>query len=213
MSSLMQSLQPWFAAAFTVWGSPVTWIEIIGFVLAVWMVICNMQIRPLAWPLAMLSSALYFLLFWNSRLYGDAVLQLAFIVLAGWGWWQWLRGRAEGGGALQVRALSRQGRWAVVLAVLTTWPLVGLFLKQHTDTDVPFWDAFPTAGSLVGQWLLGRKYLENWAVWVAVNVVAVSLFAFKGLWLTVLLYTLFTIMAVMGWRAWRSKLRDSHAAV
>ena len=67
-----------------------------------------------------------------------------------------------------------------------------------TDTDVPFWDALPTAGSVAGQWLLGRQYVENWPVWVAVNLVSVALFAYKGLWLTVVLYALFTVMALAG---------------
>ena len=74
---------------------------------------------------------------------------------------------------------------------------------RFTDTDVPWWDAFPTAASVLGQWLLGRKYVENWPVWIVVNVVGVGLFAYKGLWLTVVLYALFVAMSVVGWRAWR----------
>ena len=69
---------------------------------------------------------------------------------------------------------------------------------------MPWWDAFPTAGSVVGQWLLGRKYVENWPVWVVVNMVSVGLFAYKGLWLTVVLYALFIVLSVAGWRAWRA---------
>ena len=199
----MHSLQPFLAAAFTLWGSPITWLEIVAFVLAVWMVVCNMQVRPLAWPLAIVSSLLYFLLFWNSRLYGDASLQIVFVLVSFWGWWQWLRGHDAQGQVLRVRRLSPRGRLGALLAVALAYPMLGLFLRRYTDTDVPFWDAFPTAGSLVGQWLLGRKYLENWPTWVAVNVVGVALFAYKGLWLTVLLYALFTVMAVIGWRAWR----------
>ena len=83
------------------------------------------------------------------------------------------------------------------------WPVVGLFLKRHTNTDVPWWDAFPTAGSLIGQWLLGRKYVENWPTWVVVNVVSVGLFVYKGLWLTTLLYGIFIVMSFIGWRAWQ----------
>lgn len=85
------------------------------------------------------------------------------------------------------------------------WPLTGLFLKHTTDTDVPWWDAFPTALSLVGQFLLGRKYIENWAVWVVVNLVSVGLFIHKGLWLTVILYSVFIVLSVAGWRACSSR--------
>jgi nicotinamide mononucleotide transporter len=71
---------------------------------------------------------------------------------------------------------------------------------------VPYLDALPTAGSVAGQFLLGRKLIENWLVWLAVNVFSVGLFAYKGLWLTALLYALFAALSVAGWRAWRAHL-------
>jgi len=101
-----------------------------------------------------------------------------------------------------VRRLGPRARLATLLAGLALWPALGWFLRRYTDTDVPWWDAFPTAFSLVGQWLLGRKYLENWPTWVGVNVASVGLFAYKGLWLTVLLYAIFVAMSLAGWRAW-----------
>src|SRR5689334_20509285 len=110
MDALLQSLQPLFAAAFTLWGSPVTWLEIVAFVLAVWMVVANIRVNPIGWPLAIVSSLLYFALFWSSKLYGDASLQIVFAVVAGWGWWQWLRGTASDGSALKVRTLGPRGR-------------------------------------------------------------------------------------------------------
>ena len=203
MTSLLQGLQPLFASAFTLWGSPITWLEIVACVLAIAMVICNMRVNPTGWPLAIVSSLLYFALFWNSKLYGDASLQILFIVVAGWGWWQWLRGTETDGRALRVRSLGAQGRLVAVAAVLVGWPAIGWFLRRYTDTDVPWWDAFPTAASIVGQWLLGRKYVENWPAWVIVNIVSVALFAYKGLWLTVALYAVFVAMSLIGWRAWR----------
>jgi nicotinamide mononucleotide transporter len=205
MDALLHALQPLLASAFSVWGSPVTWLEIAAFVLALWMVVCNMRVNPLGWPLAIVSSLLYCLLFWNSKLYGDASLQIFFAGVALWGWWQWLRGTDAQGQALRVRTLGAAGRWRVLLLTLAAWPLLGWFLQDFTDTDVPWWDAFPTAFSVAGQWLLGRKYVENWPTWVLVNTVSVALFAYKGLWLTVLLYTLFVGMSVVGWRAWQAK--------
>jgi len=79
-------------------------------------------------------------------------------------------------------------------------------LQNFTDSDVPWWDAFPTALSVVGQWLLARKYIENWLAWLAVNIASVGLFAYKGLWLTLLLYALFVLLSMAGWRAWQRKL-------
>jgi nicotinamide mononucleotide transporter len=211
MEALLQPLQPLFEPAFELFSSPITWTEILAFGLAVWMVICNMRVHVLAWPLALLSSLLYFMLFWSGKLYGEASLQLVFAGLAIWGWWQWMRGKDAQGQALRVRLLSPRGRWLAALAVLLAWPLLGLLLERQTDSAAPYWDAFPTVASLLGQYLLGRKYQENWGVWVLVNVVSVSLFAYKGYWLTVLLYAVFIPMSVAGWRAWQRQLPQAAA--
>lgn len=199
----MQAARPLLAPAFELLGSPVTWLEIAGFGLSLAMVFANMRVNPVAWPLAIAASVAYALLFADSRLYGEAALQGVFIALAGWGWWQWNRGRGADGAPLVVRALSPARRAAVLGATLAAWPLLGLLLHRATDSDVPFFDALPTVGSIAGQVLLGRKFIENWAVWFVVNVISVGLFATKGLWLTAVLYALFAVLSVIGWRAWR----------
>lgn len=199
------------APVFTLWSTPVSGLEVVAFVLALVMVVLNMRVDPIAWPLAITSSLLYFALFWNSRLYGDAGLQIFFAVIAMWGWWEWLRGTGADGQTLKVRSLPTPGRWRLLIALLLGWPAAGLFLKHFSDTDVPWWDAFSTTGSVIGQWLLGRKYIENWIAWIVVNTVSVGLFAYKGLWLTTLLYALFIALSVVGWRAW-SRLRVDVAA-
>lgn len=203
LDSLLLAARPLLAAALSLWGSPVTWLEIVAFVLALLMVWANMRVRVVAWPLAIASSLLYALLFADSRLYGEAGLQLVFVAVALWGWWQWLRGRDGQGAALRVRSMSLRSRWLAAAATLAAWPLLGLLLQRATDSDVPFLDALPTVGSIAGQILLGRKLVENWPVWIAVNVVSVGLFACKALWLTVVLYGLFTLLAWVGWRTWR----------
>jgi nicotinamide mononucleotide transporter len=120
-----------------------------------------------------------------------------------WGWWQWLRGRAGDGGALVVHRLSRRG--AVVALALTAlaWLLVGELLIRFTDSTVPWLDALPTAGSVLGTWLMGRKFIESWWTWIAVNAFSVVLFGCKQLWLTVILYALFTALSWAGLRSWR----------
>lgn len=206
MSDFLVTTAPLLAPAFTVAGSAITWLEIVAVVLSVWMVLCNLRVDPLGWPLAITSSALYALLFVHSKLYGEAALQGVFIVLGAWGWWQWLRGTTDQGEPLPVRALHARQRWAAVAVTLAAWPLLGWLLSRITDSDVPYLDALPTVGSLVGQYLLARKWLENWPAWIAVNLVSLGLFAVKGLWLTVGLYALFAALAMIGWRAWAALL-------
>jgi nicotinamide mononucleotide transporter len=203
MDALLQAARPLLATAVVAWGSPVTWAEIVAVVLSLAMVGCNMRVHAAGWPLAIAASLLYLLLFADNRLYGEAGLQLFFAAVAFWGWWQWLRGTGDDGRALRVHRLGAAGRRRLLLAVLAAWPLLALALEHGTDSDVPWWDALPTVGSVAGQWLLGRKYVENWPVWLAVNGVSVALFAFKALWLTAALYALFAVLSVAGWRAWR----------
>jgi len=204
-----------FTTAFELWGAPTSWLELVAFALALAMVACNIREIHWGWPLAMLSSALYLLLFWRNRLYGDALLQAFFVALALWGWSQWLQGRQTPEDttqrqALRISSMGPRGRLGVVLACMTLWPLTGWFLQRYTDSDVPWWDAFPTAASLVGQVLLGLKLTENWLVWLIVNLVCIGLFAYKGLWLTTVLYALFSALSVVGWRAWRHQQAQPH---
>jgi nicotinamide mononucleotide transporter len=181
-------------------------LEIVAVVLALAMVFCNIREIHWGWRLAAASSLLYFVLFRESRLYGDASLQLFFAAVSFWGWFQWLRGHRADGSSLHVAKLSHGGWALAVLAGAVLWPVTGWFLKRYTDTDVPWWDAFPTALSVVGQFLLGRKFIENWIVWIVVNVVSVGLFGYKGLWLTVGLYIVFIVLSFVGWRQWKRRL-------
>ena len=194
------------AEAFTLWGSPTTWLELAAFVIALAMVGCNIREIHWGWPLAIISSLMYVAVFWRSRLYGDASLQVFFAAVAGWGWYQWLRGVRPDGSALHVTRLGRTGLLRMLAACALLWPVTGLFLKFLTDTDVPWWDGFTTALSVVGQFLLGRKFIENWLVWIIVNVVSVGLFIYKGLWLTTILYAIFIGLSVVGYRAWKARL-------
>jgi nicotinamide mononucleotide transporter len=216
LSSVLAFLE---SPAFTLFASPATWAELIGAVLGVAMVLCNIRQIHWGWPLAFASSVLYCGVFAGSKLYGDAGLQVFFAAAALWGWAQWLTGQSSGGQArkegilktqgLAVQQLTRNGALLCVAASALLWLALGVFLLNFTSTDVPWWDGFTTALSIVATVLLGRKYIENWTMWVLVNAVSMGLFAFKGLWLTFALYGLFLTMAVVGWLAWR---RDMQAA-
>ncbi len=199
-------LAPAFTPAFTLIGSPVTWLEVVAFVLSIAMVLANLRVKVIGWPLAIAASLLYALLFADSKLYGEAALQIFFVAVSCWGWWQWRRGSTPDGRALAVHTLRPRQRLAVLLATLAAWPLLALALMRLTDSDVPWLDALPTVASVTGQLLLGRKLVENWPVWLAVNVFSVGLFAYKELWLTSVLYAIFAGLSVWGWRAWQQRL-------
>ena len=181
-------------------GFSTTPLELISFVLAVITVLLNIRQNHWAWLFAIVSSATYGIVFFDARLYGDAGLQLVFIAASVWGWYQWLGGaRPE---RLVVTRLDRNGVLRAVAGWLGGFVLLAYFLRTYTNTDVPHIDGFLTAGSIVGQLLLSRKKLENWHVWIIVDVLYVGLYVYKGLMLTAILYAIFCVMAVIGLRAW-----------
>jgi nicotinamide mononucleotide transporter len=189
-------------------GFPTTPLELISFVLSILTVLLNIRRIHWAWLFAIVSSATYGIVFFKARLYGDAGLQAVFIAASIWGWYEWLRGTGEDQGPLVVTRLDRAGwgwslaGWALG-AVALSW-----FLHAYTDTDVPHMDGFLTAGSLLGTLLAARKKVENWHVWIAVDVLYVGLYVYKGLHLTAILYAVFVVMAALGLRTWARAARE-----
>ena len=188
--------------AWSVFGLITTPLELISFLLAITTVCLNIRLNHWAWLFSILSSLLYAAVFVRARLYGDAGLQFVFVAVSIWGWYQWLRG-GSAHQPLQVSRLTRSGWLWCAMAWLAGFILLSQFLHRLTDTDVPHMDGFLTAGSLVGQFLLSRKKIENWLVWIAVDILYVGLYVYKHLHLTALLYAVFVVLAFMGWRAWR----------
>lgn len=187
--------------SLAVLGFTTTPLELISFVLAVITVVLNIRQTHWAWLFAIISSATYAFVFFDARLYGDMGLQGVFIAVSVWGWYQWLYGSAQHA-ALDVTRSDAAGWRMGIIGWLAGFALLALFLDHWTDTDVPYIDGFLTAGSLLGQVLLSRKKVENWTVWIVVDILYVGLYIHKNLYLTALLYAVFVVLAAIGLRAW-----------
>ncbi len=164
--------------------------------------------NPWCWPIGIVNVALFAVVFARARLYADSGLQLVYLGLCAYGWWQWTHG-GPAGGALPV---GRAGR-AVLLplaGIAAAFALsLGTLLARATDASFPYLDSALAAGSLAAQWLQARKWIENWWVWIAVDVVYVGLYLAKQLAATALLYAMFTALAAAGLLAWRRSLAQS----
>ncbi len=180
-------------------------LEIISFVLAIVMVLLNIRQSPWAWLFAITSAGLYAVVFYEAKIYGDMALQFVFVIVSLWGWYQWMFGGSDKQGIAASR-LSKNG-WAIVVV---TWALVyviiAALLRTFTDTDVAHVDAFLTAGSLVAQYLLTRKTIENWHLWIIIDLLYIGLYLHKDLYLTAVLYGLFAILAFFGLLAWKKSV-------
>ena len=164
-----------------------------------------------SWPTAIVNVVLYAIVFRDAKLYADMGLQVIYAVLSVYGWYEWLFG-GENRSELQVSRTSLP-LGALLVAIAGAGALaLGLFLRQATDAALPFMDSLLSSTSLVAQWMMTRKKLENWLVWIAVDVLYVGMFVFKGLFLTAGLYAVFLALAVRGYLDWRRSMVAAGAA-
>lgn len=162
----------------------------------------------LSWPAALVNVALYTVVFRGARLYADMGLQVIYFVLSAYGWYEWTYGGANRTVLRVSRATPRT--WLVLAVVnLLAWVALGSFLSRSTNAALPWLDALLSTTSLCAQWLMTRKVLEHWALWIALDAVYVPMFISRGLYATAGLYTIFLVLAVLGWREWKHSLQAS----
>lgn len=178
------------------------WPEALGFTtgaLCVWFAAIS---DPLTWPVGIANNLLYCVIFWRSGLYADSVLQLVYVAISFYGIWRW----RSGAGAARVRPVGNTSayEWLVLLVVgVTACVALGRFLDHHTPSTVPWADASTTVLSLCAQWLMSRRFLENWLLWIAADLIYIPLYLYKDLALTAGLYGVFLALCVKGWLGWR----------
>ncbi|MBS0516978.1 MAG: nicotinamide mononucleotide transporter [Proteobacteria bacterium] len=195
------------ATAFTALATPVSNAELIGFAAGAGCVWLAARQNALNFPLALVNAVTFGLLFADKRLYGDAVLQAMFFSLNLLGWWRWWRGDGEHH-ALPVSRLSPRGWLVAGAAMVVVVPSLQQALIMISGA-APFLDAVITTLSVIAQVLLNRKTLENWWLWIVVDLISVPLYVSKGLYLTALLYVVFLLMCIGALFSWRRSLRDA----
>lgn len=196
------------ALSATGWA-PFGVVETLGFVSGAWCVWLTVLASIWNWPLGIANSALFLVVFLRVRLFADSGLQVVYIVLGFLGWYWWLHG-GELRSRLRVRHSGVLEAALVGLAVAAATAGMTVYLRS-IDDSAPFLDALTTSLSLGAQYLLTRKFLENWYLWITADAVYIGLYAWRGLYLTSALYVIFATMCVMGLREWRRTLRAAAA--
>lgn len=154
-----------------------------------------------SWPTAIINVSLYIVVFYESKLYADMGLQVVYIAISVYGWYQWLYG-GSGKSELKVSRVPKVSALLLGLLGIVFTFLLGTMLHRTTDAALPFVDSATTSASLVAQYMMTRKYVENWAVWIAVDVVYIGMFIYKSLYLTAGLYAAFLVLSAIGLRRW-----------
>ena len=186
-------------------------LEVVAVLFGVASVYLSVREKVLSWPTAIVNVLLYVFVFHEAKLYADMGLQVVYAAISAYGWYHWLHGGA-GRAPLPVTRTPRRAALLLPLLVVAGSALLGTFFARATDASLPYLDSALTCASLAAQWMLTRKYLENWLVWVAVDVAYVPTFLYKALYLTAALYAVFLVLAVLGYREWRRSLAAAEAA-
>ncbi|GII34809.1 nicotinamide riboside transporter PnuC [Planotetraspora mira] len=210
--ALTDLLGPLLEPAFAFRGVSTSWAEVLGFAsgaLTVWLVVRQ---HIANWPIGVANVVLLGLVFLSAGLYADAALQIVYVLLGLYGWWQWLYGGAGRRRLSVTRTGPAEWTWLVSAGVAATAALTAV-LATWTDSAVPFWDALTTALSLMATYGQCRKLLESWWLWIAVDVIYIPLYAYKGLYLTGALYVIFLALCVAGLLAWRRDMAAQPVAV
>ena len=185
-------------------------VELVAVALAIAYVILAIRQSLWCWPAAAISASIYTVLFFTGKLYMESILQVFYVLMAGYGYWQWrtLKNTAQQQSGGSIRRLSGlwHSKWLLMLTVLSM--LLGTALMWLTDADMPYLDTFTTVFSFFATFLVARKLLENWLYWVVIDVVYIGLFWSKGFYATALLFVVYTVMAAIGYLRWRQAWRS-----
>jgi len=218
----------------------ITWlseniVEVFGAVTGIAYVILEIRRNIFLWPLGILTSAVYIYVFGRNGFYAGMVLQGYYVVISIYGWYAWSRltngmrqsrdagersdavpqSRRAQNSESEVKSDIRKIGYKTALICLVTslglWALLWFSLGRWTDSPVPLWDGLITSLSVVATWMLTRKYIEQWYVWIVANAIAVVVYLAVGMYPTATLFLVYFVMAIIGVRAWNvEKLRISN---
>ena len=204
------------------------WLEVFGAITGIIYVFLEIRQNIWLWPVGLVTSAVYIIVFFTTRFYADMSLQGYYLVMSCIGWYWWVRGTGQGAQGTGRRAQGEEkkkgglrdeeteGLQVTRLKTVTGLLLAAVFvllysgiwfiLSRYTDSPVPEWDSFITSLSVVATWMLARKIYEHWYLWILVNAASVIIFAVRGLYPTVILYAVYLAMSFGGLKVWKKSL-------
>ncbi len=190
------------------------WVEIFGTITGLLYIYLSIKEKASLWIVGFLTSAAYVYVFYKSKFYADMSLQVYYLVISVYGFYYWLKGgktvekQSQNDNKVPIKTTSLQ-LWAVLFVIfLVLFVIMGYVLEHYTDSPVPWWDAFTTAASIIATWMLARKLIEQWLIWIVVDLVSMGLYIVKGLYPTSFLFFVYTILAIVGYFQWLKSLKS-----
>lgn len=177
-------------------------LEVIGLILGLCYLYYEYKASKWVWLFAILMPMISLYVYYHRGIYADFGINIYYLITAIYGFVVWSIGGKSGSG-VRITHASKTVKWVCGAIALVLWVVIYYILVNFTDSNVPVPDAFTTSLSMVGSWMLARKYVEQWLVWVVVDVVSVGLFIYKGIYPYALLYSIYSVIALMGYRKWK----------
>ena len=182
------------------------WVEIAGVVLSLIYIYLSIEQKISLWIYGFLSSALYIVVFFQTKFYADMSLQFYYLIISVYGWINWKYGKPDTGQELPATTTSKRLMLQLVVSSVVIYIIYYIVLAKFTDSTIPKADSLVGMLSVVGTWMLARKLIENWLVWIVADGIATGLFFYKGLYPTAILFIIYTVMALVGYLQWKKTM-------
>ena len=183
------------------------WIEIVGAILSLIYLYLSINQKVSLWFFGIISSLFYIVVFFQSKLYADMSLQYYYVFISIYGWINWKKGTNENNKELPAIRINKRFIIISVVATAVIYLIYYLVLLNFTDSTIPKSDALIGALSVIGTWMLAKKFIENWLVWIVADAFCIGLYIYKGLYPTAVLFAIYTIMAWVGYLQWKKTIK------
>ncbi len=187
--------------------SAMPWLETAGVITALLFTILAAYEKRACWPFGFFSSVIYVYVCMEIKLYQDAIINMYYVIMAVYGWWNWSKPVSAENEKLPISWLRKYQRIQYFLIGITFTSISGSLFYFYTDASFPFADAFTTVFAFLATWLQARKKIDNWIVFFVVDAVSAVLYFQKSLYLTSLLFVVYTLLCVFAWNRWYLKIK------
>lgn len=196
---MLQQVLLWISANY---------IELLGLIFGLLYVILSIKQNIWCWPVGFITSALYVYVFFVTKFYADMGLQVYYLLVSIYGWYNWMFGAgSKKPDDLKISKIKLKLGIYLIITMILLFVVIAFILVNYTDSELPYWDSFTTAASFIATWMLAKKIIEHWIIWIIVDFVSLGLYVYKGLYPTVILFAVYTILAILGYLEWKKELK------
>ena len=186
------------------------WLEIFGAATGLLYIYFSIKQNILLWITGLISCSVYIIVFFNTKFYADMALQFYYVGVSIYGWIYWAETKTKSNEPLKVSKTPKIELFILSILSVIIFFVIGIFLDRLTDSPIPFGDSFTTTFGIIATWMLAKKYIEQWIIWIIVDFVAAALYFYKQLYPTTILYVIFAVMAFIGYFQWKKSLTNEH---